>query len=138
MLSWDKSDCAMATHLSELATDWCLDESNGYTEQDRDAAEKIGKLGHASGLMVTGDSLTVAEGEALLKQVVLSELAHWVPGSSQRLIHRASIVLTGKGLLDPVLAEDHGPLPQDHALVQDWICGVYVMRCCTCAHLFRV
>lgn len=71
----------------------------------------------------------------LLQSVVLAEMDHWVAGSSQKLICRAAELLDHDlGL--PMSAPDHGPNPGDHALCADWVCGVYVQRCVTCAHLF--
>lgn len=71
----------------------------------------------------------------LLQSVVLAEMDHWIPGASQRLIGRAAELLDhdlGMRMAEP----DHGNDPGAHALFPDWVCGVYVQRCATCAHLF--
>lgn len=115
-----------------------LDRPNEYGNCDDMSVKKLRRLGDHSGIMVTGCKITGDQGRTLLKEVVRGELDHWVPDASQRLIGRASLVLGLDVLLDPQIEKDHGPRPQDHALIGDWVCGIYVMRCATCAHLFKV
>lgn len=73
--------------------------------------------------------------KAVMHDIIQAELANWVPGASQRLIHRA-----GSALDHPMpepQANDCGAEPGWHALVADWAAGIYVMRCVTCARLYR-
>lgn len=135
MISFTADDAHMADHASEMLQDACLEQSS-YTRDNYDSAKKLGDL--SQGLLVTGIEQTQAEAEALLKQVVQAELDHWAPNASQRLINRAAMILADGPILDPVLASDHGNNPGDHALIQDWVCGIFVLRCCTCARLFKV
>lgn len=136
MISFTANDAHMADHASEIMQDFCLERGSGYTRDNYDSAKKLGKL--RQGLLVTGDEQSAAEAAELLKSVVQAELDHWVPDASQRLINRAATVLADGPILDPVLASDHGNNPGDHALIQDWVCGIFVLRCCTCARLFKV
>jgi hypothetical protein len=128
----------MADRASEFMVDLCDDRGSGYDfdRDDRESAVKLSKL--RRGLLVTGDEQTDVEAEALLKEVIRVELDNWVPDASQRLIDRASLVLTGEKLLDPIIAPDHGDSPAVHSLVQDWVCGIFVLRCATCAHMYKV
>lgn len=135
MISFTSDDADMATRSSEVMEDF-LHDMRSTTQAELDAAKKLGKL--RRGLLVTGDSQTEAEAELLLREVVVTELAHWIPGNSQRLINRASLVLVGAPILDPIMADDHGASPANHTLFQDWVCGIYVLRCTTCARLFKV
>lgn len=114
------------------------DRTSGYDfcRDDRESIERIGKM--RRGLLVTGDPFTVDEGVALLKDVITSELEHWIPGASQRLINRAGVLLVGNAILDSAIEADHGPNPADHALRQDWVAGIFVLRCVTCSHLFKI
>lgn len=136
MISFNINDGHMATRASEVMQDLYLEGEGDFTRDDYDSAKKLGQL--RRGLLVTGDEQTQVESEALLKEVVAAELERWVPDASQRLINRASGALGFAGLLDPVLAADHGDNPRDHALSQDWVCGIFVLRCVTCARLFKV
>lgn len=136
MISLTASDVRMIRHGGEVLEDFCLERGSEYDAEDYESAKKMGRM--RRGLLVTGDEQTQAEAEALMKSVVQAELDSWVPDASQRLINRASTVLVGGPILDPILSTDHGDSPGDHALVQDWVCGIFVLRCCTCAHLFKV
>lgn len=136
MISFTVNDARMATIASEILEDHCEDARRDYSRDDRESAKKLGKL--RQGLLVTGIEQSAAEAAELLKAVVQAELDHWVPDASQRLINRAATVLADGPILDPVLAPDHGNNPGDHALIQDWVCGIFVLRCCTCARLFKV
>jgi hypothetical protein len=131
------NDAHVAHHASEMVEDhYETDGARDHTPEDRESARRLGKLGR--GLLVTGDPFTVDEGVTLLKEVVTSELDHWIPGASQRLINRASLILVGSPILGAATEADHGPNPADHALLQDWVAGIFVLRCVTCAHLFKV
>lgn len=138
MIVWNVYDRDMATVAAEHLA--CALEDRAYHRDNPDlSADKLEALGRVhSGLLITGDTLKQTEAEALLREVVKTEVEHWVPDASQRLIRRASLALGFENLLDPDFQKDHGPLPQDHALVMDWVVGIYVARCATCAHLFKV
>ena len=129
-------------HTAQRGTEWLEDAAedrhSGYdfTREDRDSIKKLSKM--QRGLLVTGDEQTEEEAEALLREVLSSEMDHWVPNASQRLINRAALILAGSHLLDPILEMDHGHNPGDHALTQDWVCGIFVLRCVTCARLFKI
>lgn len=137
MINITPNDAQVACEGAEwMEEHYETDGVRDHTPEDRESARRLGKM--RRGLLVTGDPFTVDEGVALLKEVVTSELDHWVPGSSQRLINRASLVLVGSPILAAATETDHGPGPADHALLQDWVAGIFVLRCVTCAHLFKV
>lgn len=136
MINITSNDAYIAGRASENMEEICLDEADQYDVDDRESARRLGKM--RRGLLVTGDPFTVDEGVALLKEVVTSELDHWIPGASQRLINRASLVLVGSPILGAATEADHGSGPADHALLQDWVAGIFVLRCVTCSHLFKV
>lgn len=125
-------------HLAHIAAEWLQDdEDRSYDADDRQSIQNLKTIDR--GLLVTGAEQTPAEADILLREVVQAELDSWVSNASQRLINRAGLVLgTGVPVLDPILADDHGPNPGDHSLIQDWVCGIFVLRCCTCAHLFKI
>lgn len=142
MIDWNHNDASVATYAAEYLTDQMLDNPNEWDNCDDISVKKLAQLGANRGLLVTGDVVTVDEAAALMKQVVLTEINSWVSDSSQRLIYRAARALSIDtpyfrflGCTDDA---DHGPAPQDHALIQDWVCGIYTMRCATCGHLYRV
>lgn len=136
MIVFNANDSRMAPLASELLQDHCLECYNEYDEDDLKSAKKLGKL--RRGLLITGDAQTHDEAEALLRKVVMSEMENWVADASQRLINRACGALGFMDLLDSDFTPDHGGNPGDHALVQDWVMGIFVLRCCTCARLFKI
>lgn len=89
----------------------------------------------SSTLLVTGAELERQEAEDLLRQVLGAELAHWVPGASQRLLYRASAAL-GFQFPREQLKADHGPDPADHPLIRDWVGRSHVLMCVTCHRVF--
>lgn len=138
MLILNASDMATVTVAAEMLTEALEDRAYANDNPDMSARklEALGGLDHA--FVVTGAPLTTADATVLLREVVRTEVERWIPDASQRLINRAALALGFEGLLDPAFEKDHGPLPQDHALVMDWVLGLYVARCATCAHLFKV
>lgn len=138
MLSLNASDMATVTVAAEMLSDALEDRAYAKDNPDMsaDKLEALGRLGH--GFVLTGAELPTADAEKLLREVVRTEIEHWVPNSSQRLIDRASRALGYEPLIDPMITPDHGPLPQDHALIMDWVLGLYVGRCVTCGHMFKV
>jgi len=136
MIVWNVYDRDMAAVVAERMADDVIEEPQRYGDVSVDKLEALGRV--HSGLLLTGENLTKSNAEALLREVVRTEIEHWVPDASQRLIQRASAALGIEPPLDPAFKRDHGPLPQDHALVMTWVCGWYVARCATCAHLFKV
>lgn len=138
MINVTSNDAHIVQRGAEWLEDAAEDRASGYDfdRDDRESITRIGKL--RRGLLVTGDQFTEDEGLALLKEVITSELEHWVPGSSQRLINRAGVLLVGGPILIGATEADHGPGPADHALLQDWVAGIFVLRCVTCSHLFKI
>lgn len=140
MIAWTDNDRQFIRHTVETMADRMLSQG-GYTEADDAALDKLQRLGNSSSnggvhLMLTGDEIDRAEADLLLQDVVKASMGDWVPNASQRLISRAA------GALGRYVPEqstrDHGPNPGDHALVADWVAGMYVEVCVTCARLFEV
>lgn len=76
--------------------------------------------------------------QQMLKHIVRAELAHWVPGASQRLLYRAGRIV---GIEQPNPANgqpDCGDDPEHHALISDWVAGLYLHRCSNCFRLFQL
>lgn len=127
-------DCVFISHVAEVVQDRIY-EGNGYTSEDERACGKLEQIGRSGGVVLTGDELSEDEATALLRRVVLAEMEHWVPNVSQRLIRRAFLAL-GRHRA-PAIVDDHGGKRTDHALVPDWVAGVYLMQCVTCRRLFQ-
>jgi len=72
----------------------------------------------------------------MYRDVVRAEIANWVPEASQRLIQRVSRIV-GAPVVPDATEADHGSNPGDHALMSDWVAGIYVLRCSTCQRLFK-
>jgi hypothetical protein len=61
-----------------------------------------------------------------------------VPNTSQRLLHRAGRIV-GIHQPNPSLGfTDCGPDAGDHALISDWVAGLYLHRCSDCFRLFEL
>lgn len=136
MLHFTQEDAQMLNHTVDVIGDRIRSEG-GYTPQDEATVVKLDQLAKTKGsaLVLTGDALKGAEARDMLRDVVLLELRHWVPGASQRLIYRAGNAL---GLKQPwPMADDHGPDAGAHALVADYVAGLYLLRCVTCCRLFH-
>lgn len=75
--------------------------------------------------------------QQMFQAIVRAELAHWVPGSSQRLLYRAGRI-TGFPQPDPEEGtRDCGNHYRDHVLFPDWVAGLYLKRCADCFRLFQ-
>ncbi|QBZ73525.1 hypothetical protein SEA_MISCHIEF19_40 [Streptomyces phage Mischief19] len=125
----------MLKHTAEVMGDRIHHES-GYTQGDSDVVTALDNIGRAptSAVVLTGEECDDEAARALLREVIGAELRTWVPGASQRLIYRAANAL-GVRWVRPT-ANDHGPNAGDHPLVRDWIAGMPLLRCATCARLF--
>lgn len=138
MISLNGSDAAAiriaAENLSELLED--REYAHDHPGLSADTLERIADLPNA--FILTGEDVDPDQALKLLRQVVTTEMEHWVPNKSQRLIDRAARALGFEPLLDPQLAEDCGAAASQHPLILGWVCGLYVARCSTCAHLFKV
>lgn len=129
---------AMFKHTAEVMSDRMSDEPNQWVGDDHRAVAKIGVIGEAktSALVITGDELH--DGPELFRQIVEAELDNWVPGASQRLLRRASAAL-GQGYRSQAEdgVPDCGPEASRHALIGDWVAGLFIRHCITCGHLFK-
>jgi hypothetical protein len=108
----------------------------GYTERDEAVSDTVSAVAKAGPVLVVGgEEINDADARAMMRRVVEAELANWVPGASQRLIHRASALLGG--FFPAPSTEDHGPDRARHPLCADWVGGMYLHRCVSCGRLFR-
>jgi len=137
MISITSNDAHMIRVAGEYMADVAEDQTRDYDAEDRESIRRMSNI--SRGLLVTGDAQTEAEAAELLKAVVLVELASWVPDASQRLIDRAAAALGHRdGPLLDAAAADCGREASVHALTQDWVCGIFVLRCVHCAHLYKI
>ena len=106
-------------------------ELGGYEPEDETACEKLKAMGDGgTALVVTGVEMSARDRMAMLHRVIDAEVAHWVPGSSQRLICRAAGALSiGLRLINDT---DCGSEDKDHALAAVYIGGKDYRRCKTC------
>jgi len=136
VLHFNSEDCRMLTHTAEVITDRMLEE-DGYTEADRAAVDKLAALAEGgSALVVTGEELDPVEARPLLWAVVETEMAHWVHGSSHRLINRAATLL---GLGQPFLTDQPwNPAcePGECITAGTWIFSAPIMLCTECQRLY--
>lgn len=138
MIALNGNDQHLITRVAEVTEDNILDRANEYTEADGASCKKLAAIGRAgSALVLTGEDVTKLEAIALLRKVVEAELDHWVPNSSQRLIMRAFRAFGFEVHAMRPGVEDCGPNVWNHALYPDWVHGLYIRRCSTCARLFR-
>jgi hypothetical protein len=124
------TDRDFLNHSAEVMQDrmW---ELGGYERDDKSACKKLAALGNGgTALVVTGVEMSAHDRVAMLHRVIDAEVAHWVPGSSQRLISRAA------GALGVVLRfvndTDCGPEAQHHVLATIHVCGKNYRRCNQC------
>lgn len=135
MLYLGRDDTQTMSHIDEVIGDR-LSGDDTYEDEDRATADKIGAIKCPS-LVIDGAEMTDAEATAFMSQIVLAELANWVPDASQRLLHRAGAAL-GIPLGNLLTSNpDCGASPGWHSLVADWAGGIFVRRCVTCGRLFR-
>lgn len=126
----------MLNHIVDVMGDR-MHREDGYTEQDERTFTKVAELAKSpvTTVVVTADD-TDAEAKQMFQAIVRAELRNWVPNASQRLLYRAGRVV---GVIMPNPANmqpDCGPNRSDHALVHDWIQGLYVDRCSSCHRLY--
>lgn len=139
MFTWTAEDVTFMKHIQEVMSDR-MSDGNDYTEDDRRSLAKLETLADSDVRIVSVIASKAAlprDTETLhLQDIVRAELTHWVPNSSQRLIRRAAVMLDLPVMPVPA-AEDHGDDRSAHALIPDWVGGLYLMRCATCNHLFE-
>lgn len=141
MIHFTQGDAQMLNHTVDVIGDR-MHHEDGYTDQDRATVTKLDKLAKAgAAVVITGAELADEPHDAdpqvrqMFQDIVKAELAHWVPGASQRLIYRAGLVL---GVHQPMpRRDDCGPERINHALVSYWVAGLYLHRCSTCFRLFE-
>lgn len=138
MLYFNPDERQMVKHTAEVMGDRVGDDDNGYEPGDDETVTKLDRMGKApsSCVVITGEELTHLAATEMFQSIVLAEMANWVPDASQRLIHRAGHAL---GVRHPRMLsseKDCGAEPGWHALIADWICGMYVRRCMTCCRIF--
>ena len=137
MIHFTEDDALMLRHTAEVMQDRAADDGN-YTENDINVADRIERMGQGrQSLLITGDELDQQDALVLYRNIVHAELDAWVPDASQRLLQRVGHAL---GVRHPLLTTgraDCGAEPGWHALVADWVCGIYVYRCVTCGRLYK-
>ncbi len=138
MIRWTYNDMQMLAHVVDVVGDQMLNE-DGYTDQDRKTMAKLEALAQAgASLTVDGSKVERNEAAQTFVDIVRAELDNWVPDASQRLLYRAGAAL-GISQPDPGNARqpDCGPHVGDHAIISDWIAGLYVQRCVNCFRIFK-
>lgn len=136
MIIFTERDRQMLKHVVEVVGDRMMNEG-GYTEQDGQTLSKLDDMAKspATTAVITADD-TDAEARQMFQAIVRAELRAWVPGASQRLLYRAGRI-TGVIIPNPANARpDCGPDRTDHALIHDWVAGLYVDRCSSCYRLY--
>lgn len=140
MLHFTQDDRQFLDHVVDVVSDR-MRCNDGYTPADEVRMSKVELLatsvGKTSGsaVVATGADCDDAEARSALHDIVALELAHWVPGASQRLIWRAARMLDLPTFPKPE-RDDCGPAAGDHALTADWVAGHFVLHCATCHRLF--
>jgi hypothetical protein len=137
MILFTEEDRQMLNHIVDVVGDR-MHHEDGYTEQDGRTLSKLDKLAKtpATAVVVLADDVD-AEARQMFQAIVRAELRHWVPGASQRLLYRAGRVV---GIEQPNPAKgrrDCGADRTDHALISDWVAGLYLHRCSSCFRLFE-
>lgn len=123
----------------DVMDDHMSSEPDEYTDADTRAVLHLDVMAKAetSQLVVTGAELNHIDARRLMRQIIEAEMAHWVPNASQRLLWRASWALGVPLNHAAPVAPDCGAEPGWHALVGDWVAGLFVRHCVTCHRLFR-
>lgn len=138
MIVFTERDRQMLRHIVDVVGDR-MHHEDGYTEQDRLTFMKVQDMSTAPAtvVVVTGEEID-SEARQMFQAIVRAELAHWVPGASQRLLYRAGRIV-GVDQPNPAKGEaDCGPDRADHALISDWVAGLYLMRCSSCFRLYDI
>lgn len=138
MIIFTDRDRQMLNHVVDVIGDRMRHE-DGYTEQDRVTFMKVQDMSNApvSTVVVTGEEID-AEARQMFQAIVQAELRAWVPGASQRLLYRAGRIV-GIQQPNPAKAQrDCGDDYANHALISDWVAGLYLHRCSDCFRLFEL
>lgn len=138
MIIFTDRDRQMLNHVVDVIGDRMRHE-DGYTEQDERTVTKLDKLAKSptTSIVILADDVD-AEARQVFQAIVQAELRAWVPGASQRLLYRAGRIV---GIEQPNPAKgqpDCGSDVADHALINDWVAGLYLHRCSTCFRLFQL
>lgn len=138
MIIFTDRDRQMLNHVVDVIGDRMRHE-DGYTEQDERTVTKLDKLAKSptTSIVILADDVD-AEARQMFQAIVQAELRAWVPGASQRLLYRAGRIV---GIEQPNPAKgqpDCGPNVADHALINDWVAGLYLHRCSNCFRLFQL
>jgi hypothetical protein len=138
MIIFTDRDRQMLNHVVDVIGDRMRHE-DGYTEQDERTVTKLDKLAKSptTSIVILADDVD-AEARQMFQAIVQAELRAWVPGASQRLLYRAGRIV---GIEQPNPAKgqpDCGPDVADHALINDWVAGLYLHRCSNCFRLFQL
>lgn len=138
MFVWTEEDATFMKHVQEVMGDR-MSYENGYTDEDRGSLAKLETLADPAARVVIVNKGTQPRDLATmqLQDIVRAEIRNWIPNASQRLIRRASVMLDLPCMPVPI-TEDHGPDRAEHALIPDWVGGLYLMRCVTCNRVFDV
>lgn len=136
MILFTEADRQMMNHVVDVIGDRMRHE-DGYTEQDERTVTKLDRLAKSptTSIVVLADDVD-AEARQMFQAIVRAELAHWVPDASQRLLYRAGRIV---GIEQPNPAKgqrDCGAERADHALISDWVAGLYLHRCSNCFRVF--
>jgi hypothetical protein len=129
----------MLAHVAKVMDVRMSDEPTEYTDADTRAVLHLDQVGkcETSALVVTGAELDHTKARQLMRQIIEAEMRNWIPNASQRLLWRASwslnVPLNHAAPVNP----DCGAEPGWHALVADWVAGIYVRRCITCQRLYQ-
>lgn len=137
MILFTEDDRQMMKHVVDVVGDR-MHHEDGYTDQDRRTLDKLDRLSKspATAVVVLADDVD-AEARQMFQAIVRAELRHWVPGASQRLLYRAGRIV-GIQQPNPAHAQaDCGADRADHALISDWVAGLYLHRCSSCFRLFE-
>lgn len=138
MIIFTDRDRQMLNHVVDVIGDRMRHE-DGYTEQDERTVTKLDKLAKSptTSIVILADDVD-AEARQVFQAIVQAELRAWVPGASQRLLYRAGRIV---GIEQPNPAKgqpDCGPDVANHALISDWVAGLYLHRCSNCFRLFQL
>jgi hypothetical protein len=138
MIIFTDRDRQMLNHVVDVIGDRMRHE-DGYTEQDERTVTKLERLAKSptTSIVILADDVD-AEARQMFQAIVQAELRAWVPGASQRLLYRAGRIV---GIEQPNPAKgqpDCGPDVADHALINDWVAGLYLHRCSNCFRLFQL
>lgn len=139
MIHFNRDELEMLDHAANTMNDRILCEPDEYTRSDNSAIRKLFQTANTetSAIVITGEELDKQERIWAFRQVLDAELRHWVPNASQRLLTRAAAALEVEYPPGVGKSVDCGAEPGWHALIGDWLAGIYVRRCISCARVYR-